>query len=165
MGSIKSPGAVAALGASVTDQLGGGSSGTLIANSKFRKLRSAEAIGARDRAVTADSRAGAQWRPALVPRRPAAARTPEQQRADLLAAQQFHLITKFVAACRRQWPGAVIVLRPDGAPERPAIFCRAACAHADAEVVQVQSGATEPNENEEPTNKQTMNEVADEIET
>ena len=39
--------------------------------------------------------------------------TPEQRRADVVAAQEFHQIKKFVAACRRQWPGAMIVLRPD----------------------------------------------------
>jgi hypothetical protein len=38
---IKSPGAVAALGASVVDQLGGGSSRKLVANTSFRKLRAA----------------------------------------------------------------------------------------------------------------------------
>jgi hypothetical protein len=42
--------------------------------------------------------------------------TPEQRHAELLDAQEFHRIKKFVAACRRQWPGAMIVLRPDGAP-------------------------------------------------
>jgi hypothetical protein len=32
-------------------------------------------------------------------------------------AQEFHQIQKFVAACRRQWPGAMIVLRPnEGGP-------------------------------------------------
>lgn len=39
--------------------------------------------------------------------------TPEQRYADLLDAQEFHRIKKFVAACRRRWPGAVIVLRPN----------------------------------------------------
>jgi hypothetical protein len=42
-------------------------------------------------------------------------RTPEQHCADAAAAREFHQIQKFVAACRRQWPGAIIVLRPDGA--------------------------------------------------
>jgi len=42
--------------------------------------------------------------------------TPQQRDADVAAAQEFHQIKKFVAACRRQWPGAMIVLRPDGAP-------------------------------------------------
>jgi hypothetical protein len=42
--------------------------------------------------------------------------TPEQRYGEMLDAQEFHQIKKFVAACRRQWPGAVIVLRPDGAP-------------------------------------------------
>jgi hypothetical protein len=40
--------------------------------------------------------------------------TPEQRHAELLDAQEFHQIQKFVGACRRQWPGAMIVLRPDG---------------------------------------------------
>jgi hypothetical protein len=43
--------------------------------------------------------------------------TLEQRRADAAAAvQEFHQIRKFVAACRRQGPGAMIVLRPDSAP-------------------------------------------------
>src|SRR5690348_3285872 len=42
--------------------------------------------------------------------------TPQQRDADVAAAQEFHQIKKFVAACRRQWPGAMIVLRPEGAP-------------------------------------------------
>jgi hypothetical protein len=31
--------------------------------------------------------------------------TPEQRNADVVAAQEFNQINKFVAACRRQWPG------------------------------------------------------------
>ena len=46
----------------------------------------------------------------------APARAAERRRAEDADAQQFHQIQKFVAACRRQWPGAMIVLRPDGAP-------------------------------------------------
>ena len=42
-----------------------------------------------------------------------AKQTPEQHRADFVAAQEFHQIQKFAAACRRRWPGAKIVLRPD----------------------------------------------------
>jgi hypothetical protein len=38
--------------------------------------------------------------------------TLEQRCADVVAAQEFHQIQKFVAACRRQWPGA-IMLRPE----------------------------------------------------
>jgi hypothetical protein len=46
-----------------------------------------------------------------------ATQTPEQRCADVIAAQEFHQIQKFVAACRRQWPGAKIVLRPlEGGP-------------------------------------------------
>ena len=45
--------------------------------------------------------------------------TLEQRRADVVAAQEFHQIKKFVAACRRQWPGAKIVLRPnEGGPPK-----------------------------------------------
>ena len=41
--------------------------------------------------------------------------------ADIVAAQEFHQIQKFVAACRRQWPGAKIVLRPnEGGPPQGA---------------------------------------------
>jgi hypothetical protein len=46
----------------------------------------------------------------------APARAPERRRAEDADAQEFHQIQKFVAACRRQWPGAKIVLRPDSAP-------------------------------------------------
>jgi hypothetical protein len=41
--------------------------------------------------------------------------TPEQRCADAANAREFQRIQKFAAACRRQWPGAKIVLRPDGA--------------------------------------------------
>ena len=67
--------------------------------------------------MMAASNGGAQRRPAFVAGTQAQARTPEQRSADLIAAQEFHRIAKFAAACRRQWPGAKIVLRPnqDGA--------------------------------------------------
>jgi len=39
----------------------------------------------------------------------------EQRRSDAANAQEFHQIQQFVAECRRHWPGAIIVLRPDGA--------------------------------------------------
>jgi hypothetical protein len=42
----------------------------------------------------------------------------ERRCADIVAGQEFHQIKKFVATCRRQWPGAIIVLRPDSAPVR-----------------------------------------------
>ena len=45
-----------------------------------------------------------------------AKQTPEQRCADVVAAQELRQIQKFAAGCRRQWPGAVIVLRPEGAP-------------------------------------------------
>jgi hypothetical protein len=54
---------------------------------------------------------------------------PEQRRADAANAQEFNEITKFVAECRRHWPSAMIVLRPDGAPEQSAVPCQASCAH------------------------------------
>jgi hypothetical protein len=56
----------------------------------------------------------AQRRPARVAS--AHARGRDQHLADLVAAREFQEITQFVAACRQQWPGAMIVLRPDGAP-------------------------------------------------
>jgi hypothetical protein len=40
-----------------------------------------------------------------------------QQCRAAAAAQEFHRIKKFVAACRRQWPGAMIVLWPDSTPK------------------------------------------------
>jgi hypothetical protein len=86
--ATKTPGAVAALGASISDQLG---------------RRVIPETNSQQRLPQASVRAGAQ----------AGARTPEQRSADLLAAREFHQIQKFVAACRRQWPGARIVLRPD----------------------------------------------------
>lgn len=61
----------------------------------------------------------------------ALAGTPEQRAADLADAQEFHQIQQFVAACRRQWPGATIVLRPDGAPEPSAMACQTGSAHVD----------------------------------
>jgi hypothetical protein len=45
----------------------------------------------------------------------APARAAERRRAEDADAREFRQIQEFVAACRRQWPSAVIVLRPDGA--------------------------------------------------
>jgi hypothetical protein len=45
-----------------------------------------------------------------------AQQSSEQRRSDAANAQEFHQIQQFVAECRRLWPGAMIVLRPDGAP-------------------------------------------------
>ncbi len=106
MGPIKSPGAVA-LGASVVDQLGRQVNPETNRQPQLPQAATRTAGGAGDRAVVAVSSAGAQQRPAF--------RASEQRSADLLAVREFHLITKFAAACRRQWPGAIIVLRPDGA--------------------------------------------------
>jgi hypothetical protein len=104
----KSPGAVAALGASVVDQLGRQVIQETNRQQQLTQAAIRTAGGAGDRAMMAASSGGAQRRLAF--------RTPEQRSADLLAAQEFQQITKFVAACRRQWPGAMILLRPDGAP-------------------------------------------------
>jgi hypothetical protein len=41
--------------------------------------------------------------------------TIEQGYFERSDAQEFYRIQKFVAACRRQWPGAKIVLRSGGA--------------------------------------------------
>jgi hypothetical protein len=66
--------------------------------------------------MMAAANAGAQRRRVSVADVQARASASEQNCADLLAAREFHQIQKFAAACRRQWPGAMIVLRPDGAP-------------------------------------------------
>ncbi|MGO9046169.1 MAG: hypothetical protein ACLQFW_04670 [Xanthobacteraceae bacterium] len=107
MKAVKSPGAVAALGASVVDQLG---RQVIPEINRQQQLPQAaiRTAGAGDRAMMAASNGGAQRRPAF--------RTPEQRYAEMLDAQEFHQIKKFVAACRRQWPGAKIVLRPESAP-------------------------------------------------
>jgi hypothetical protein len=44
------------------------------------------------------------------------AQAADRRRAEDADAQEFQQIRKFVAACRRQWPGAMVVLRPDDAP-------------------------------------------------
>jgi len=54
--------------------------------------------------------------PQLTQQTSCAKSTSEQRRADAVNAQEFHQIQQFVGECRRQWPGAMIVLRPDGAP-------------------------------------------------
>jgi hypothetical protein len=42
--------------------------------------------------------------------------TLKQRRAEADDAREFQQIQKFVAECRRHWPGAMIVLWPDSAP-------------------------------------------------
>ena len=37
----------------------------------------------------------------------------EQRRSEMSDAREFLQIHRFVAACRQQWPGAKIVLRPN----------------------------------------------------
>ena len=118
MKTFESPGAMAALGASAVGQLG---RQVILETNRQRQLPQAaiRTAGAGNRAMMAASKGGAQQRSAL--------RTSEQRSADLLAAQEFHQIHKFAAACRRQWPGAKIVLRPNesgppqgaGAPPNP----------------------------------------------
>ena len=65
--------------------------------------------------MTAASDGGAQRRTprAAGAQLTVAKQTSEQRCADVAAAQEFHQIQKFAAACRLQWPGAKIVLRPD----------------------------------------------------
>ena len=121
MKTFESPGAVGALGASVADQLGGGSSEKLIPKANFGKLRSAQQGSAGDHAMMAAANGGAQGRRASVADPQARPSAAEQHCTDLLAAQEFQQITKFVAACRRQWPGAMIALRPnEGGPPQGA---------------------------------------------
>jgi hypothetical protein len=107
----ESPGAVAALGASVVDQLGR----QVIRETNRQQQLLQASIRAGDRTAMAGLEGGARWPLAPITGAQARTRTPEQQFADVVAAQEFYRITKFVAACRRQWPGATIVLRPDGA--------------------------------------------------
>ena len=121
----KSPGAVAALGASATDQLGGRSNRKLIANNDLGQARPLHRVSLRSRgiivrqtggrAMTAPSTLGSQRQTASVSDAQAQGRVAQQRYADLLAAEEFQRIARFAAACRRQWPGAMIVLRPDGA--------------------------------------------------
>jgi hypothetical protein len=110
----KSPGAVAARGASVSDQLGRRVIPDINRQQQLPQASLAQ-LAARGSDMTAGLDSGAPCR-APVGGAQARARTPHQQPADLLAAQEFHRIRKFVAECRRHWPGAMIVLRPDSAP-------------------------------------------------
>ena len=105
----KSPGAVAALGASVIDQLGRQVIPETNRQEQLTQAAIRTAGGAGDRAMMAASSGRGPAAPSLP-------HTPKQRSPELLAAQDFQQITKFAAACRRQWPGATIVLRPDGAP-------------------------------------------------
>jgi hypothetical protein len=111
MTAIKSPGAVAAHGAFVTDQLE-----RQVEPENNRQQQSASSAASRRALLTAASTGSPQRRTASVSDARAQGGAAEQHCADVVAAQEFHQIRKFVAACRRQWPGAMIVLRPDGAP-------------------------------------------------
>jgi hypothetical protein len=103
MKTIEGPGAVAALGASVIDQLG---RRVIPEGSRQQSLKQAPITTApKSVPERRTAHAGAKARLG----------TPEQRNADIANAQEFHQIQKFVAACRRRWPGAMIVLRPDGA--------------------------------------------------
>jgi hypothetical protein len=56
------------------------------------------------------------WKRKMTAKTHVGTHTLKHRYAEMLDAQEFHRIKKFVAACRRHWPGAMIVLRPDGAP-------------------------------------------------
>ncbi len=138
MTEAKSPGAVAALGASEIDRLGrrvdpenkrqeslastpampaagdrGAHRGTAAECPSARSICPGPAVRPESPATTAVVDGAPMARTAIVQARFS---TPEQRRADVAAAQEFHQIQRFVAACRRQWPGAMIVLWPDGVP-------------------------------------------------
>jgi hypothetical protein len=106
MNTPKSPGAVVALGASVVDQLGR----QVIPEINRRQQLPQAAIrtaGAGDRAVMAASNGGPSGaRPSLQERK----QEPAHPNSGPLTSS---LLAKFAAARRRQWPGAMIALRPD----------------------------------------------------
>jgi hypothetical protein len=108
MKTIESPGAVAAPGASEIDELG---RRVVSQTSRQPQLTQPPICAAPNSSVRCEAES-------TVARdhTQCAKLARERRRADAAEVQEFHQIQKFVAACRRQWPGAIIVLRPDGAP-------------------------------------------------
>src|SRR6185437_14829209 len=104
---------VAARGASGDDQLGRRVTPDTNRQQQLPQASIRAAGRAGERATMTAFGSGTQWPPAPITGAKAGARTPEQQSADLVAAHEFHRITQFAAACRRQWPNAKITLRPD----------------------------------------------------
>jgi hypothetical protein len=111
MKPIECPGAVAAPGASEIDGLG---RHVVSQTSRQQQLPQAPIcttfVGSVGCAVSTIMRARDHT--------PSAKLAHEQRRAEAADAREFQQIQKFVAACRRQWPGAIIVLRPDSARPR-----------------------------------------------
>jgi hypothetical protein len=108
MTKSKSPGAVAALGASEIYELG---RHVVSQTSRQPQLTQPPIYATPNSSVHCETGS-------TVARdhTPCAKLAREQRCANAADAQEFQQIQKFVAACRRQWPGAIIVLRPDGAP-------------------------------------------------
>jgi hypothetical protein len=108
MSKSESPGAVAAPGGSEKDELG---RHVVLQTSRQPQLTQPSICAKPNSSVRceAESTVARDHTPCAKP-------TSEQRRADAANAQEFHQIQQFVAECRRLWPGAIITLRPDGAP-------------------------------------------------
>ena len=108
MKTFESPGAVAAPEASEKDELG---RHVVLQTSRQPQLTQPPIYGTPNSSVRCEAESTAAH-----DHTPCAKLASEQRRADAANAQEFHLIKEFVGECRRYWPGAMIVLRPDGAP-------------------------------------------------
>ena len=108
MKTFESPGAVAAPEASEKDELG---RHVVLQTNRQPQLTQPSICATRNSSFRceAESTVARDHTPCVKP-------TSEQRRSDAANAQEFHQIQQFVAECRRHWPGAMIVLRPDGAP-------------------------------------------------
>jgi hypothetical protein len=108
MKTLESPGAVAAPEASEKDELG---RHVLLQTNRQPQLTQPPICATSNSSVRyeAESTVARDQTSCAKP-------TGEQRRADAANAQEFQQIQKFVAECRRHWPSAMIVLRPDGAP-------------------------------------------------
>ena len=107
MTESKTPGAVAAPGASEIDELG---------RHVVSQISRQPQLTQPSICATPDSSVRCQAESTIARDLiPCAKLASEQCRSDARNAQEFQQIQKFVAECRRHWPGAIIVLRPDGA--------------------------------------------------
>jgi hypothetical protein len=108
MTESESPGAVAAPGASEIDELGR----HVISQTSCQPQLTQPPICATPNSSVSCEAESTVARDHI----PSAKLASDQRRSDATNAQEFHQIQQFVAECRRLWPGAIIVLRPDGAP-------------------------------------------------
>jgi len=135
MRTAKSPDARAAHGASVSsDQLAGRVTSEANRQPSVTQAPTPATLVGTDRCSREDARSGyispsgqagtapptglAQRRTSRAADPQTRVGSPQQRCADAANAREFQRIQTFAAACRRQWPGAVIVLRPNqgGAP-------------------------------------------------